>query len=460
MSGYSTLELLTMRVADLEVNKTAEDTAARTQKIMAMGEDRFESRHRRKDGSFFDVEVSVQYHSNNNNFAVFLHDITEHKQAAMALKKSENKARHLNELLRAMYDIQHLLRNELDERKLLNEVCNVLVETRGYLAVWIGVPQPDSKQVLVVAQAGKTKRVLSEAPITWDVTTNGQGPCGTTVREWTPVVLNDIAAEPRFEPRSNGALGNGCDSIASFPILTEKRLWGVITIKADRPNAFSEEEIELLTDLANEVGQAVQNIKHRIERKPMEETHRQEQKMVAVGQLAAGLAHDFNNIMGASMLRIGSLMELPNLTPEIRMGLEVLEHGAFRASNLTRQLLLLSRKQTAQMKTLDMKTVVESVHRILSRLIDETVLFKFQADVEPMWIKGDQGMIEQVIVNLCVNARDAMPNGGKLMLRVGKIEIEAGSEPVHLDVHPGDFVCLSIADTGKGIAPEDLKHIF
>jgi PAS domain S-box-containing protein len=387
-------------------------------------------------------------------------DITQQKETEVALEESEKKARHLNELLRAMYDIQHLIRNESDEGKLFEGVCNVLVETRGYLAAWIGVPQPDSKLVRPVAQAGQAQRILREAPIPWDDTPNGLGPCGTAVREWAPCIINDIDTDPRFDLWRDRALAAGCGSIASFPILTEKRLWGVITIKAAQPSAFSEEEIDLLADLANEVGQAVENIHNRIHSERLEEAYRQEQKMAAIGQLAGGVAHDFNNILGASMLQIGLLMERPDLTPELRKGLEELEQGAFRASNLTRQLLMFSREQGVQMKTLDMKVVVDAVKGMVSRLLGETVLMKVETDMEPMWVKGDHGMIEQVIVNLCVNARDAMPDGGKLTIRVEKVEIEAGNDPVHLNIHPGKFVCLSVIDTGTGIAPENIKHIF
>ncbi|MEI6561718.1 MAG: PAS domain S-box protein [Verrucomicrobiota bacterium] len=423
-----------------------------------------EHRIRRRDGELRHIVVRVNVVRDDKGCVMGTRgsnqDITDLKRSEHLLERSEKKARHLNELLRAMYDIQHLIRNEPDEGKLLDGVCNVLVETRGYLAAWIGVPQTESKLVVPAAHAGCGKGISQEAPITWDDTPNGQGPSGTAVREWVPCVIKDIATDPRVEPWRQSALAVGIGSIASFPMIAEKRLWGVITIKANRPNAFSEEEIQLLTDLANEVGQAVQNIHHRIDRERLEEAHRQEQKMVAVGQLAGGVAHDFNNILGANMLQIGLLMERPDLTPELRQALEELEQGAFRASNLTRQLLLFSRKQAVQMKALDMKAVLESIHGMLARLLGETVLMKVQTDAELMWVKADHGMLEQVIVNLCVNARDAMPHGGKLTFRVEKLEIEAGSAPVHLDIHPGKFVCLSVADTGTGIAPEDIKHIF
>ena len=462
MHGYTVQEMIGLEVKDLSDPDTLSLFPDRVSRLNEGHTLNFDVLHYHKDGHLFPIEVSSRLVLFNGQYCIqsICRDITVRKQMERLLKQSEKKTHHLNELLKAMYDIQRLIRTEPDEGKLLDSVCHIFVETRGYLAAWVGVPQPDSKQVVAVAHAGRTNRILKEAPITWDDTPNGHGPCGTAVREWAPCVISDIATDPRFEPWRKEALAAGCGSVASFPILTEKRLWGVLTIKSKQPNAFSEEEIQLLTDLASEVGQAMQNIHHRIERKRMEEAQRQAQKMVAVGQLAGGVAHDFNNILGANMLQIGLLMERPDLAPEMRRALEELKQGTFRATNLTRQLLMFSRKQAVQMKTLDMKTALESVQGMLSRLLGENIFINLQTAVEPIWVKADQGMIEQVIVNLCVNARDAMPNGGKLTLRAEKLEIKAGSDPVHLDVHPGRFICLSVADTGTGISPEDIKHIF
>ena len=462
MHGYTVPEMIGMNIKDLDDPETFLLLSERLSRLGSGKALNFEVLHYHKDGHLFPIEVSARGVLFNGQYCIqsICRDITERKKAELDLEKSEKRARHLNDLLRAMYEIQHLIRNKPDEGNLLTGVCNVLVETRGYRAVWIGIPQNESKLVIPVAQAGQTSRILHEAPITWDNTPNGRGPCGTAVREWVPCIFDDIATDPRFEPWRKEALAAGCGSVASFPILSEKRLWGVITIKANRPNAFSKEEIELLTDLANEVGQALQSIEHRKERERLEEQYRQEQKMAAIGQLAGGVAHDFNNILGAHLLQIGLLMDCPDLTPEMRNGLEELEQGAFRASNLIRQLLMFSRRQAVQIKPLDIKAILESIHGMLSRLLGETVLLKLQTDAKPLWVKADQGMIEQVIVNLCVNARDAMPDGGKLTFKAEEIEIESGREPIHMDILPGKFVCLSVADTGHGIEPKDIKHIF
>ena len=194
--------------------------------------------------------------------------------AEQALRESEENVSHLNDLLRAAYEVQHLIHKEHNEEKLLVGLCNILVETRGYLGAWIGAPQPDSKQVIAIAWSGTANSVLQEAAITWDDTPNGQGPCGTALRERVPVIFNDIVNEPRFAPWLEPALAIGCASIASFPMLHGEQLYGIVTVKANRTNAFHEKEVELLASLANKVAQAIENIRHHRELRRAEETLR------------------------------------------------------------------------------------------------------------------------------------------------------------------------------------------
>ena len=387
-------------------------------------------------------------------------DITLRKEMEQTLQKREEEARHVNDVLRAIRDIQKLIFSESDATMLLQGICEILIQTRGYLTAWVGAPQPDSNNVKLLAHAARKPETLNERAVIWDNNPTGQSPCQMVLRERVALILNDIESEPRLASWVQRAKDSGYNSIASFPIIYNEKLFGALTVKAGRTQAFTQEEIDILKGMVDEIAHALQSMDHATERRKVEEMLRQSQKLEAIGQLAGGIAHDFNNILGASMLQIGLLMDRPELTPELRSGLEDLEEGAFRASNLTRQLLMFSRKQSVKMKRLDIKVVLESVLGMLSRLLGETVLLDVQTDENQAWVKADNGMIEQVIVNLCINARDAMPNGGKLTLRVEKLEIEAGRAPVHIDIQPGGFICLSVADTGTGIAPEHFKHIF
>lgn len=183
----------------------------------------------------------------------------------------------MKRLLHAIYDIQALIRNERDEVKLLTATCNLIAELRGYLSVWVGYPCQDTYKVISVAFSGKGKRIIDEAPITWDDTPNGRGPCGSAIRERIPVVFNDIKTDPRFAPWLEQALATGCGSIASFPMLCNGEIIGAITVKAKCVNAFGDAEIDLLSKLAADIAYTIhgnrQHAKTEMARRESEEKY-------------------------------------------------------------------------------------------------------------------------------------------------------------------------------------------
>jgi PAS domain S-box-containing protein len=196
------------------------------------------------------------------------------------------------------------------------------------------------------------------------------------------------------------------------------------------------------------------------ERISLEEQLRQAQKMEAIGQLAGGVAHDFNNILTIIQGHVSLLATDPEIPTDARDNLDEVLGAAERAANLTRQLLTFSRKQVIQLQHLDINDVINRLARMLRRVIGEDVTLHFEQSPEPLAVHADAGMIEQVIMNLAVNARDAMPGGGTLTITSAAASITE----VHLAFHPearaGDFVRLSVSDTGTGISPENLPHIF
>jgi PAS domain S-box-containing protein len=201
----------------------------------------------------------------------------------------------------------------------------------------------------------------------------------------------------------------------------------------------------------------VQDITERVE---LEERLRQAQKMEAIGQLAGGIAHDFNNILAAMILHLGLLRANPNLDAQTQESLRELTLGAHRAATLTRQLLLFSRRSVLDVKVVDLNELVSNVLRMLGRLIGEHIILRFDRhDVLPP-VKADPGMLEQVLLNLSLNARDAMPNGGSLTISIRPIQVDAERLKGKMDVQPGQFVCLSVADTGCGMEEATLKRLF
>ncbi len=196
------------------------------------------------------------------------------------------------------------------------------------------------------------------------------------------------------------------------------------------------------------------------ERRRLEEQLRQAQKMDAIGRLAGGVAHDFNNILGV-ILGYGQMVDrrLPEGDPLRQKTAEILKAGE-RAADLTRQLLTFSRKQVVQPKVLDLNLVVEDMDRMLRRLIGEDVALETRPGDDLGAVEADPGQMEQVILNLAVNARDAMPEGGSLVIETRNVELGASHLPSHPGARPGAHVMLAVRDTGCGMEPATAARIF
>ncbi len=196
------------------------------------------------------------------------------------------------------------------------------------------------------------------------------------------------------------------------------------------------------------------------EQKLLEEQLRQAQKMEAIGNLAGGIAHDFNNLLtvigGRShFLTIG----LPSEDP-LRRDAEIIGKTAERAARLTQQLLAFSRKQVLQPRVLDLNEVVREMDRILQRLIGEQIDLRTVLGPDLGHVRADAGQIEQVILNLAVNARDAMPEGGRLTIETDRVELDAAYSREHAGVEPGPYVMLAVSDTGVGMDAKTQARIF
>jgi CheY-like chemotaxis protein len=176
--------------------------------------------------------------------------------------------------------------------------------------------------------------------------------------------------------------------------------------------------------------------------------------MDAVGQLAGGIAHDFNNMLGAVLMQL-ELMEVDEeLTPSLREGTKDMRAALERAANLTRQLLMFSRRQAMRHESHDLNRIVTEMVRILSRVLGERIEIVLNSATDPVPFEGDAGMIEQVLLNLCVNARDAMPSGGTLEITTAIVKMDETAE------HPGTWARLEVRDTGIGMSADVQERIF
>ena len=196
-------------------------------------------------------------------------------------------------------------------------------------------------------------------------------------------------------------------------------------------------------------------------RRQLEAQLRQAQKMDAIGQLAAGVAHDFNNLL--AVMRGNAELVLMGASEPDQQTLECLQEilaASERAANLTRQLLMFSRKQTIQPQALNLNEVIANLTKMLKRIIGEHINLRCHYAQTDAWVQADSGMMEQVLVNLVVNARDAMPQGGCLEVSTTAVAVDQLRAQANPDSRPGQFICLSVSDNGTGIAPEHLPRVF
>ena len=216
------------------------------------------------------------------------------------------------------------------------------------------------------------------------------------------------------------------------------------------------------TSILTEAGekQIIINSRDLTDNLKLEEQFRQAQKMEAVGRLSGGVAHDFNNILSVIQGNVDFLKACENLSSAEHEALADIAQGSERAAALTKQLLAFSRRQTLQSTDLDVNHVVNQMTRMLRRILGEDIEMQLNFAVQPVFVRANVGMVEQILLNLAVNSRDAMPNGGCLVIETSVVELNQAAVAQTPLSREGVFVCLSVADTGGGIPADLLPRIF
>lgn len=215
-----------------------------------------------------------------------------------------------------------------------------------------------------------------------------------------------------------------------------------------------------LSRLVPAVSRAMRDVKNRENRQQLEEQVIEGQKMEVIGQLAAGIAHDFNNMLAVIRGHIELMTEKLGTNAELRTHAEEIRHAADRAVGLTRQLLIFSRNESVEPVVLEFDEVVREMEKMLGRLISEDIEMTIMHGAPAGRIKADSGYIGQVLMNLVVNARDAMPTGGKLSIATGNVSLDAAQIRNHPEATAGDYVMLQVSDTGTGMTDEVKARLF
>jgi len=334
-----------------------------------------------------------------------------------------------------------------DLMALLNQAVILVAQTLEveYCAVFESVP---GGQLLMRAGSGWKSNCMGSATIPVD----DYSQAGLTFRTGDAIVVADLWTERRFKA-SSLLMDHGVVSGATILIPTRERPYGVFCAHTVKHREFSPDDVQFLLAVANVIGITVERLK-------LGEQLRQSQKMESIGQLAAGVAHDFNNMLTIIQGHTSALLARPTLPPDVLDPIQAVYFATERAAGLTRQLLMFSRKNVMQVRPLDLREVVGNMSKMLQRLFGETITLEFQPPDELPSVQGDTGMVEQVIMNLAVNARDAMPKGGKLAIGLGAVPVDAAHVEIHPEARAGNFVRLRMSDTGIGMDAATRARIF
>jgi len=244
-------------------------------------------------------------------------------------------------------------------------------------------------------------------------------------------------------------------------VLSGKQFHGTVMNRKKNGETFVlEKSITPLRNTEGRITHFISTGRDITSQRKLESQLQQSQKMDAIGLLAGGVAHDFNNLLLVISAYAELLLDSIKEENPSRKKVEEILTAARRASELTQQLLAFGRRQVQSLRVLDLNKVVEEIVRMLPRLIGEDIQLLFLPEHDLGKVKADPVQVEQVVMNLATNARDAMPRGGKLIIQTANVSLDQAYVQKHQMVPPGDYALLSVSDSGEGIPPQHLSHIF
>ena len=397
----------------------------------------------------------INWQLNRMEEEVFLHTIEDMRDSSDELM-DQVEINYENSLL--VNEIGQTLAKESDLEGIFSEVIKVLHNRLDYDRALIMLANADRSKLVFQSASGYTQEQLDRLKnISFHLNKpESKGIFKVSFQSGKPQLLNNLEDVKRdLSPRSyEFAKKMNVKSMICCPIIYEDESLGILAvdnIKSKRP--LLQRDLNLLMGVALQIGSRIHNIK-------LESHLRQVQKMEAVGNLAGGVAHDFNNIL-TTILGYSQMVAL-KLDPEdpAREMVDSIHNAGIKATNLTQQLLAFSRKQVMELKVVNLNMIVEDMNNMLTRLIGEDIILKTFLTKPLGNIMADASQVGQILMNLVVNARDAMPSGGRITIETGDIYLDEKYAANLSYVKPGPYSMLSVTDTGMGMTPELREKIF
>ncbi len=402
-----------------------------------------------------------------SNIVVIQEDITEKVRA-------DDKIQHLQQVLKAISDINQLIIHEKDRKKLLQRACEILNQARDYKLVWIGLVGEDSKDVLPVAQAGFEEGYLESAKITWDDSETGKGPTGTAIKTKKPFVMHHITNDPRYRPWRKEAMKRGYASSAAIPLIYKNRVFGALNVYGTLPHFFDQEETDLLVEVGRDIAFALHTIEleeeyqraqeerrkayEELETKVAERTRELTEANIRLkkmerlkSEFLATMSHELrtplNTIIGFTGIILKGMAGEVN--EEQRKQLSMVYSSAKHLLSLINGILDLSKIEAGKMAILKdqfrLKDVVSEVIHSFSPMISQKglqLVTEIPDDIPE--IHSDRKKVFQIMLNLVGNAVK--------FTETGEIRIRCRFDENRLEV--------SVSDTGIGIKEEDMELLF
>lgn len=481
MIGYSATELFEMLIHDLDVEGGPDVVNKRIQRVVEDGMIRFETRHRRKDGALVDIEVSAQYITlDGGRIVCFLRDITDRKVMEKALEK------RIVSLTRPLDDPQGI---EFEDLFNLTDIQRLQDEFARATGVASLITRPDGtpittpsnfcrlcRNMIRQTEVGLSNCFRSDAeigrlcmngPTVQTCLSGGLWDAGAGIEVGGKHLANWLIGQVRDETQTEDKMRLYAREIGADEDELVEAFHEVPAMSREQFGHISRVLFTMANQLSTLAYQNVQQARLISDLKTSEKEQQelqsrliQAQKLESVGRLAGGVAHDFNNMLSIILGNAEMIREDVNENEPFIEHIEEIIKASRRSIDLTRQLLAFARKQTIAPKKINLNETIDGMLKMLDRLIGEDITLTWRPEINLWPVKIDPTQIDQILANLCANARDGIKGGGRITIETANVTVDELYCQAREGATAGDYVVLSVSDTGCGIDKETMEKLF